>query len=57
MRIFTSLPDIIKKYKGTKKGMNNLLDRYLEQIPDQPEYTEMVPGGKTLHGKCSNSIA
>ena len=57
VRIFNSLPDVIKNYKGTKEGMKNLLDRYIQNIPDQPEYPGMIPGGRTMYGKPSNSIA
>ena len=34
-----------------------MLDRYLSNIPDQPEYPGMLPGGRTVCGNHSNSIA
>ena len=46
VRIYNSLHDSVKNFKGTKEGFKNLLDSYLEQIPDQPEYPGMLPGGK-----------
>ena len=57
VRIFNSLPDELKKFTGTKEAFKNLLDRYLSNIPDQPEYPGILPGGRTLCNKQSNSIA
>ena len=37
VRIFNSLPDI-KKFTGTKESIKNMLDRYLSNIPYQPQY-------------------
>ena len=34
-----------------------MLDKFLESIPDQPEVDGYKPGGKTLTGEASNSIA
>ena len=57
VRIFNLLPDEIKKFTGTKEACKNMLDRYLSNIPDQPEYPGMLPGGRTVCGNHSNSIA
>ena len=57
VRIFNSLPDCIKKFSGSKEAFKNVLDRYIGNIPDQPEYPGMLPGGRTVCGKHSNSIA
>ena len=57
VRIYNSLPDIIKNFMGSKESMKDMLDRYLDLIPDQPECQGMIPGGRTLYGRPSNSIA
>ena len=57
VRIYNSLPEYIRTWTGTKEGFKNILDKYLELIPDQPEQYLMKPGGKTVNGDCSNSIA
>ena len=57
VRIYNSLPNELKKFTGSKESFKNLLDRYLSNIPDQPEYTGMRPGGRTVCGNHSNSIA
>ena len=43
-------------WSGTKESFKNLLDKYLENIPDQPEVNNMIPGGRTMLGYASNSI-
>ena len=56
VRIFNSLPDDFKTFKGSKEGAKNILDKFLQVIPDQPEHPGMVPGGRTMYGLPSNSI-
>ena len=57
VRVFNSLPDEFKTFKGSKDSAKNLLDKFLQFIPDQPEHPGMVPGGRTAYGKPSNSIS
>ena len=56
MKLFNSLPKIIRTWKGTPLSFKNLLDKFLQQIPDQPDVTGDKPGGRTVTGDCSNSI-
>ena len=57
IRLFNSLPSEIRLFSGTKKAFKNILDKYLELLPDQPEVDGMIPGGLDLYRKASNSIA
>ena len=57
IRLFNSLPTEIRLFSGSKEAFKNLLDKYLELIPDQPEVDGMIPGGFDLYRKASNSIA
>ena len=41
---------------GTKEAFKNNLDKYLEQIPDQPEVEGLTPVGVDLYRNSSNSI-
>ena len=41
----------------TSKIYKSNLDKYLEQLPDQPEVEGLIPGGKDLYRCASNSIA
>ena len=56
VRIYNSLPLVIRKWTGSKQSFKNLLDKFLEAIPDQPEVGHEKPGGRTLVGEPSNSI-
>ena len=56
VRIFNSLPEDFKTFKGTKEAAKNILDKFLQLIPDQPEHPGMLPGGRTMYGTPSNSI-
>ena len=57
IRLFNSLPESLRYFSGSKDAFKNLLDKYLEQIPDQPETESLTPGGKDMYGVPSNSIA
>ena len=57
VRLFNSIPISLRKWTGTKETFKNMLDKFLENIPDQPEIEGYIPGGKTLNGEASNSIA
>ena len=57
VRLFNSIPIYLRKWTGTKETFKNMLDKFLENIPDQPEVDGYKPGGKTLTGEVSNSIA
>ena len=57
VRLFNSIAIYLRKWTGTKETFKNMLDKFLESIPDQPEVEGYIPGGKTLTGEASNSIA
>ena len=57
IRLYNSLPEYLRYFSGTKEAFKNNLDKYLEQIPDQPEVESLTPGAKDLYGCASNSIA
>ena len=57
MRLFKSLLPHLRYFHRTKEAFKNNLDKYLEQIPDQPEVDGLIPGGLDLYKKASNSIA
>ena len=57
IRLYNSLPEYLRYFSGSKEAFKNLLDKYLEHIPDQPEIDGLTPGGKDLYGRASNSIA
>ena len=55
--LFNSLPKYLRIWKGTPQSFKNKLDLFLQNIPDQPEVNRDKPGGKTINGDPSNSIA
>ena len=57
VRLFNSLPQTLKTFRGSKEAFKVNLDRYLGLIPDQPETEDMKPGGRDIFGNASNSIA
>ena len=57
VRLYNSLPEYLRYFSGSKEAFKNILDKYLEQIPDQPEVEGLIPGGKDLYRCASNSIA
>ena len=56
VKIFNALPNEIKTFKGTKDQFKVVLDKFLEEIPDQPRTESLIPGSKDLQGTPSNSI-
>ena len=56
VKIFNSLPEELKVFKGTKETFKCKLDQYLSVIPDQPYIGQEQPGGRTVNRKPSNSI-
>ena len=43
-------------WKGLVNTFKNLLDKFLEKIPDQPQVNDQKPRGMTVNGYPSNSI-
>ena len=56
VKLLICLPKNIRKWTGSKEGFKNVIDNFLEGIPDQPEIPGDKPGGRTLTGDVSNSI-
>ena len=56
VKIFNSLPEDLKIFKGSKESFKKKLDQYLSVIPDQPYVGQEQPGGRTINRKPSNSI-
>ena len=54
MKIFNSLPEELKIFKGTKETFKSKLDQYLSIIPDRPFIGQEQPGGRTINRKPSN---
>ena len=50
-RLYNSIPVYLIKWSSTQETFNNLLDKYLENIPDQPEVNNMKPDRHTLTGE------
>ena len=43
-KVFNSLPKHLRDFKGTLDNFKNILDKFLENIPDQPNgYRGMIP--------------
>ena len=57
IKLFNSLPLELRSFKGSKNAFKNTLDRFLEQIPDQPEVDNLKAGARNLNRDSSNSIA
>ena len=55
-KLFNSIPEYIRTFKGTLPQFKTLLDEYLGIFPDQPAVGDMVPGARNIYGKPSNSI-
>ena len=56
VKIFNSLPNELKTWKGTPDTFKKLLDSYLTTLPDQPLTPSLSPGAETVYGIPSNSI-
>ena len=56
MKIFNSVPNEIKTYRGSLESFKTLLYQYLELLLDQPEIGDLKPEALTLTRKPSNSL-
>ena len=56
VRIFNSLPESIKKWSGTQDSFKEMLDRFLEKIPDNPITETLIPEARDIYRHPSNSI-
>ena len=56
VRLFNCIPQKLRMWKGSVNTFKNLLDKFLEKIPDQPQVNDQKPRGMTVNGDPSNSI-
>ena len=56
VRIFNSLPEKIKKWDGTQEIFKEMLDKFLEKIPDNPITETLSPDATDMYSNPSNSI-
>ena len=45
VRLFNAIPSNLRKWTGSKESFKTMLDKFLENIPDQPEVEDLKPGG------------
>lgn len=57
VRLYNSLPEYLRVWKGLNEKFKEMLENYIGTIPDQPEIPGLKPGGRTMMGDPSNSIA
>ena len=55
-RLYNAVPQDISEYKGSYLGFINLLDEWLQQIPDYPRVVGYEPLARKCKGRPSNSI-
>ena len=56
VRLFNSLPEDVRTFKGSKENFKVLLDAFLEIVPDQPETETEKPCVTNEDGYTSNSL-
>ena len=56
VRLFNSLPTTIRTFQGTPESFKVQLDSFLQCIPDQPAVDGLVPAGKDVDDRPSNSV-
>ena len=56
VRIFNTMPEHLKIWKGSKENFKKMLDEFLSVIPDQPEVEGLYPEAKTIDRIPSNSV-
>ena len=55
-RIFNSLPKCVRAFKGSKEAFKSLLDKFLCEVPDQPNVPGYRSEAVTITGRASNSL-
>ena len=56
VRIYNSLPEKIKKWNGTQESFKEMLDKFLERIPDNPITETLIPEARDMYRNPSNLI-
>ena len=55
-KLLNVLPSEIRNFTGKVTDFKELLDNYLENVPDEPWTDSLHPGAQDFDGKSSNSI-
>ena len=56
VKLFNTLPKWIRDIKCDLSLFKKELDRFLRQVPDQPELPGYIPEPRDIYGKPSNSL-
>ena len=54
--LYNSVPQEIRKYDGSYLGFKNLIDAWLQYVPDKPRVQGVEPEARDAHGEPSNAI-
>ena len=55
-KLLNVLPSELRNFAGKVTDFKELLDNFLENVPDEPWTDSLLPGAKDIDGKPSNSI-
>ena len=55
-KLFNALPKFLRNHEGSVESFKHALDKFLEEIPDQPRMTGFEPFGTDTNGAPSNSL-